>query len=167
MRSTPSRPVAINLIAPCGINCAVCRAHLRARNPCPGCRAEDADKPKTGVVCKIKTCAKMATGKLEDCSACGEFPCGVLLHLDKRYRLKYATSPVENLRIIKMIGAAKFVKDEALKWTCPQCGAVLCMHQPQCGSCGYAWHADRGITSLSLAPDPSHPARKRTPASAK
>ncbi len=130
-----------NLIAPCGINCGVCRAHLRQRNSCPGCRAADGCRPKTRVVCKIKTCETLANGKLEYCSsACEQFPCAVLLHLDKRYRTKYGCSPVENVLNIQKLGMPKFLGNEAEKWTCPQCGGLLCMHHPLCPACGYAWH---------------------------
>lgn len=143
---TETKTKSINLIAPCGINCAVCRAHLRQRNPCPGCRADDADKPKTRVVCKIKTCEKLMSGGFEYCSACGDFPCTVVLHLDKRYRLKYATSPVQNLSSIQKGGLARFLCTEARKWTCPQCGGTLCMHAPECPSCGYRWNREMVLT---------------------
>ncbi len=140
MGNIRSNSVVLNLIAPCGLNCRVCRAHLRQRNPCPGCRADEADKPKTRVICKIKTCPTLINRKLEFCSGCDEFPCAVLLHLDKRYRTRYATSPVQNLFSIQKIGLSRFTRGELKKWTCPECGELLCMHEPQCMSCGYTWH---------------------------
>ncbi len=140
-------PMDANLIAPCGINCAVCRAHLRPKNSCPGCRADDAGKAKTCVLCKIKTCEIMRSAKLEYCtSGCDQFPCGVLLHLDKRYRTKYGCSPVENLLSIQKQEMSKFLRKEVRKWTCPQCGELLCMHDPLCPACGYAWHAELAST---------------------
>jgi len=27
------------MIAPCGVNCLACSAHLDSKNPCPGCQA--------------------------------------------------------------------------------------------------------------------------------
>ena len=30
-----------DLIAPCGMNCSLCRAYGRERKPCPGCRGDD------------------------------------------------------------------------------------------------------------------------------
>ncbi len=137
----------LTLIAPCGLNCGVCRAHLRPKNSCPGCRADDAGKAKTCVICKIKTCATLASGKLEYCSAqCQEFPCAVLLHLDKRYRAKYGCSPVENLLAIQKLGLTRFLRTEMKKWTCPECGGLLCMHEPLCPACGFAWHREMAST---------------------
>ena len=127
-------------IAPCGINCRLCRAYGRERNPCPGCRVEDASKPKTRLMCRIKTCENMLQGKIEYCFDCGDFPCARLMHLDKRYRTKYGTSVIDNLLNLRKIGIKKFIKNENKKWTCPRCGAMLCMHEPQCLSCGFAWH---------------------------
>ncbi|MGE5248885.1 MAG: DUF3795 domain-containing protein [Bacteroidota bacterium] len=133
-----------SLIAACGIDCRVCRAHTRAKNPCPGCRGDDARKPKTRVICKIKTCEKIATGRVGYCFECGEFPCGHVLRLDKRYRAKYGTSVVENLLSIQKTGMPSFLKTERARWTCPQCGDILCMHRPQCPSCGYRWLKQTG-----------------------
>lgn len=88
----------------------------------------------------------MAAGGFEYCYSCGDFPCVVLLHLDKRYRLKYATSAVENLRTIQKIGLSKFARSEIQRWTCPQCGGTLCMHDPECPGCGYRWNNGIPVT---------------------
>jgi hypothetical protein len=128
------------LIAPCGINCRLCRAYGRDRNPCPGCRGEDTSKAKTCAHCRIKNCAKLAAGGFKYCFECDEFPCERVTHLDKRYRTRYATSPIQNLIDIQASGIRRFVKAEDQKWTCPRCSAMLCMHDPQCHSCGYVWH---------------------------
>lgn len=44
------------LIAPCGINCGICRAYLREKNKCPGCRLFNAQEPVSIARCKIKNC---------------------------------------------------------------------------------------------------------------
>lgn len=128
-----------DLIAPCGLNCCLCKAHIRKKNACPGCRADDALKPKTRVICKIKTCEKMASGNISYCFDCEKFPCPNLAHLDKRYQTKYAASPIGNLVSIKDIGITKFIANEDKKWACPECGVLLCMHEPRCLVCGYIW----------------------------
>lgn len=46
----------IALIAPCGMDCAVCIAYVRNTNKCPGCRGDDSGKPVTRVECRIKNC---------------------------------------------------------------------------------------------------------------
>lgn len=128
------------LIAPCGINCGLCRAYVRDKNVCPGCWGDDTQKSKSCVTCKIKNCEIRAERKIEYCFDCGQFPCERLKHLDKRYRTKYGTSVIENLLSIKEFGLSWFVNSENEKWTCPKCGEMICMHKPQCLSCGYAWH---------------------------
>ena len=127
------------LIAPCGMNCRLCIAYLRERNPCPGCRGDDRGKPKTRFACRIKKCEKMATGKTSYCFSCGDFPCDRLKHLDKRYRTKYGMSLIDNLNRIKESDIRQVVKDEEKKWTCPKCGELICVHRPQCLSCQHTW----------------------------
>ena len=127
------------LIAPCGLNCRLCHAYARDKNVCPGCRGEDTSKSKSCLACQIKNCEKMVKGKVEYCFDCDEFPCKRLAHLDKRYRIKYGTSVIDNLTNIQKIGIINLVKNENKKWTCPECGSMICMHKPQCLSCGYVW----------------------------
>jgi hypothetical protein len=124
------------LIAPCGINCGVCRAHMRERNACPGCRADDAGKPKTRIYCKIKTCEKRVSRNIDCCFQCSEFPCQTLRHLDDRYRSNYGMSVIDNLLMIKTSGIRKFVASERQRWVCSTCGGALCVHEPQCPTCG-------------------------------
>ena len=65
-----------------------------------------------------------------------DFPCARLRQLDKRYRTKYGMSMTENLLRIQEIGLEAFVAAEKLKWACPECGSLLCVHLPDCGVCG-------------------------------
>ena len=127
-----------NLIAPCGINCRLCRAYGRKRNPCPGCRAAGMCG-RTGCIRCLK-CEKLQAGLFQYCFECDTFPCKRLEHLDWRYRTRYATSPIENLERIRASGIRAFVRSENEKWACPACGAMLSMHIPQCAACGYVWH---------------------------
>lgn len=127
------------MIAPCGMNCWLCIAYLRDRNPCPGCRGDDRVKPKTRSACRIKKCEKMAKGKTTYCFGCADFPCDRLKHLDKLYRTKYGMSMIDNLNRIKESGIRQFVKDEEKKWTCPNCGELICVHKPQCLHCQHTW----------------------------
>lgn len=138
MATTGVRHQEVQLIAPCGINCRLCRAYGRARNPCAGCRAAGAYKSGRVNECSVH-CARLAAGEFHYCYECDEFPCKRLLHLDRRYRTRYAASPVGNLARIKAGGIRQFVRDEAARWACPSCGELLCMHVPQCRSCGRRW----------------------------
>ena len=124
-----------SLIAPCWINCGVCMAHLRKKNKCPGCRGDDAGKPITRIICKIKTCLHFQKKNLKFCFSCSDFPCGILEHLDKRYRTKYKVNVIENLNFIKKYGVKKFQAEEKIKWTC-LCGGTVCVHKGHCLTCG-------------------------------
>jgi hypothetical protein len=125
----------ISLIAPCGMNCSICTAYLRERNKCPGCRAPDADKPVTRVICKIKTCEFFQKHSSKFCFQCESFPCDPLKHLDKRYRTQYDMSMIENLENIQRMGVRKFLENEKSRWACPECGGVICVHKRYCYNC--------------------------------
>jgi hypothetical protein len=127
------------LIAPCGMNCRLCQAYSRARNPCPGCRGDNRGKPKTRVACRIKNCEKRIAGSADYCGKCSSFPCESLRRLDKRYRAKYGMSMIGNLKTILLSGLQSFVKSEQTRWACRRCGAVLCVHQEHCLACRRKW----------------------------
>ena len=140
----PERPLKANtirtsLISPCGLNCRLCRAYTRERKACPGCRGDDSDKSNFCVTCRIKNCEKIVDGRLKYCFGCDSFPCARLNHLDKRYRTTYGMSVIDNLENIRKLGIRRFIRTEKERWTCPQCGELLCVHKPQCISCGHEW----------------------------
>jgi rubrerythrin len=45
-------------------------------------------------------------------------------------------SMIENLGNMEKLGLRRFIKEEAARWTCPECGAILCVHKEQCIRCG-------------------------------
>ena len=139
IKSTKTTAMHIMAIAPCGMNCRLCRAYIRDKKACPGCRGEDSFKSKACATCRIKNCEKIAKDKLKYCFSCDCFPCDRLNHLDKRYRTKYGMSMIDNLNNIKKSGIRQFVRDEKEKWTCPECGEIICVHKPQCLSCEHKW----------------------------
>ncbi len=132
----PNFSIKSSLIAPCGMNCGICMAYLREKNRCTGCRISDINKPITVAKCKIKNCVELNKNTLKFCYECHEFPCKKIKHLDKRYRTKYIMSMVENLENIKKFGIRKFVKNEKTRWTCFQCGGIICVHRRYCYNCG-------------------------------
>ncbi|MDF1497103.1 MAG: DUF3795 domain-containing protein [Patescibacteria group bacterium] len=131
--------ITAKLIAPCGMNCAICIAHLRDKNKCLGCRDESADKPTSCRKCTISTCEFLKKNKMIFCSnKCEKFPCARLKNLDKRYKTKYGMSMLENLNNIKKQGIRKFVKNEQDRWKCQKCKKLLCVHRNFCLECGEA-----------------------------
>lgn len=129
------------LIAPCGMNCALCSSYLSMKNDlkkqgimrsyCVGCRPR-------GKNCAFmkKSCDLLANGLVQYCFECEEFPCRRLKALDKRYRTNYQMSMIENLEYIRDNGMEAFLEKEAKKWRCPECGGVICCHNGICYSCG-------------------------------
>jgi hypothetical protein len=129
------------LIAPCGMDCALCSGFLRAKNVCPGCNGDDAGKPGYCVTCRIKTCPELGGSELEGgersfCFTCAKYPCPRMKQLDKRYRTRYGMSMIENLATIQELGLDEFVARERARWTCPGCGGVICVHRTECVYCG-------------------------------
>lgn len=138
-KHTKTDAMLTSLIAPCGMNCRLCVAYMRDRNPCPGCRGDDSLKPKTRVECRIRNCEKVARARAKYCFECESFPCARLTHLDTRYRTRYGMSMIDNLKNITKFGVRNFVNSEREKWTCPACGGTICVHKENCISCGYKW----------------------------
>lgn len=129
------------LIAPCGMNCAVCSAYLARqhdirkqgirRKYCDGCRPRGEN-----CVFMRENCELLGKGLVNYCYECPDFPCPRLKRLDKRYRKNYRLSVIENLEYIRDNGMDKFLEKEAEKWQCPECGGVICCHNGICFDCG-------------------------------
>lgn len=128
------------LIAPCGMNCAVCVNYIAGkldlkkkgihRGYCGGCIPR-------GKNCLFMAgkCDKLGEGRLRFCFECDDFPCKRLKALDKRYRTKYHLSMIENLSAIKQQGMAEFLAHEQEKWECPDCGGTISCHIGLCLEC--------------------------------
>ncbi len=124
-------------IAPCGINCGTCYASLRPGSKCRGCLVPDPDKPKTRLLCRIKFCEKHDQAKTIYCCDCDTFPCQRMRHIDQRYRTRFKTSLIQNLEIIREVGMEKYLANEIVRWTCPDCGSLLSVHLGKCLNCGF------------------------------
>jgi hypothetical protein len=134
-------PESLNagLIAPCGMDCGLCSGHLRHKNRCDGCNGDDASKPTYCVTCPIKLCDAREMGEGRFCFDCSRrFPCERLRRLDRRYRTRYGMSMLKNLEAIRDVGIERFIASERVRWECPSCGGVVCVHQDRCIYCGCA-----------------------------
>jgi hypothetical protein len=129
------------LVAPCGMNCGICKGYLayihgvpRQRNKvtyCSGCLPR-------GKNCYVKRgCKRLTHNQVKYCYECDVMPCEKIAHLDKRYRECYGMSMVENLKTLKAIGMDQFLKEQAEKHACPSCGDVVSVHDGKCYGCGY------------------------------
>jgi hypothetical protein len=118
------------LIAPCGMDCAICTAFLREKKRCEGCYSP---KRRSNRNCRISTCDQIRSRYHHTCT---EYPCRRLRQLDKRYRARYHMSMVENLAAIREYGIRNFIRTERERWTCKACGGTIDVHHGRCASCG-------------------------------
>jgi ribosomal protein L32 len=143
------------LVAPCGMNCALCASYLALVNDvkskgvkmpyCAGCRPRN----KQCAFLK-KRCSKLLKGEVDFCFECSNFPCDPLKTIDRRYKSRYRMSMIDNSRFIKEHGMQSFLEEQAKTWKCPNCGEMICCHNGICFNCGleklrskrekYRWH---------------------------
>ncbi len=129
------------LIAPCGMNCGICKAYLAHTHDAPRKRGKVthcAGCIPRGKNCYVKRgCSKLRRHEIQSCSQCDTVPCIKLAHLDKRYRERYDMSMVENIKELKTKGMDAFLEDQQRKYRCPNCGKMICVHDRKCYSCGF------------------------------
>jgi len=128
------------LIAPCGMNCALCIAYQSQkydlkkqgfhRKTCPGCIPRGENCLHMGNTCEI-----LREGRVRFCFECADFPCKRLKALDKRYCGKYHMSMLENLKFIQENGLNAFLSTQAKRWGCEKCGGMICCHNGLCLAC--------------------------------
>jgi len=148
------------LIAPCGMNCAICASYLAMKNDvkskgtkmpyCTGCRPGN----KRCAYLR-KHCSKLANDEVTFCYECQEFPCHRLRTIDKRYRSRYRMSMIENLSFIKENGMKKFLNNQEKTWKCKNCGELISCHNGLCFNCDleklknkkqkYRWNEDQKL----------------------
>src|SRR3990172_9323086 len=127
------------LIAPCGMNCGICKSYLAFSrgipaekgkvSHCSGCLPRDKN-------CYVKRpCKPLSKKKIRFCFECSQMPCKNLERLDKRYQNGYAMSMVQNLKEIQTNGIEPFLKNQEAKCKCPNCGDVVSVHDGKCYSC--------------------------------
>lgn len=129
-----------SLIAPCGMNCALCSRYLAFKNDlkakginhtyCMGCRQQN-------IICSCikKKCSLIYKDEIDYCYECNEYPCKAVNKLDKRYRKFYRMSEIDNLNFIKEYGMQKFLKQQEKKWECKKFGDLICCHYGICYNC--------------------------------
>lgn len=84
--------------------------------------------------CGIKDCV---TGRqLAYCFECSEYPCRQIKRLEKSYNTRYHASLTENSRTVKEKGIHAFPEQQKEKFTCPECGGCISVHDAECSECG-------------------------------
>ena len=117
------------LVAPCGMNCALCQAYQGKGLACHG--YGHGGERKACQNCSIQKCEN----KKAFCFGCTQYPCKRLKALDKRYRTKYHMSRLENLALIQTNGLDEFVRQQNERYRCSNCGKLRTVHQDSCLYC--------------------------------
>jgi hypothetical protein len=120
-------------VAPCGMNCGICKSHLRRYKKCQGCNLEERKKR-----CFFHNCETLKIHSSGLCHECSVFPCLRLQKLDTKHKTRDGMSMIENLCYIKEHGMKDFLAKEKKKWTCEKCGGVICVGPRHiiCSGCG-------------------------------
>jgi hypothetical protein len=133
-------PSPIELIAPCGMNCAICSRYLSflnnlKRSSCSGCRP--ANKKCSYLFQKCAGINRNLKGNATArfCFECGQYPCKQINRMDERYRNNYEMSVKENLECIDKMGVEYFAKKQSDKYRCPKCGCLISIHNRKCFNC--------------------------------
>lgn len=128
------------LIAPCGMDCSTCSAHLAFLNGVPKKRGNISHcigcRPRNKQCAYLKgQCGLLAKNKIEFCFECDRYPCERLRKLDQRYRRCYGVSPIENLETIHAKGTPFFLRQQRKRHGCPNCGGMISIHHQKCFAC--------------------------------
>ena len=132
------------MIAPCGLDCSICKRALAETDPCPGCYGPDENKPEfCAKRCGIILCRKRTENRYEYCDECPDYPCEDVMEKENRYTSKYPLyeSPAKNLRGIRELGMQQFLEAERKQWTCEECGNAISVHTGICSGCGKQYGA--------------------------
>lgn len=136
----PQSDFAEAMLAPCGMNCAVCYKHL-GKKPCEGCNNGNNFKSEHCRMCKIKSCVQFK--EIKFCWECSAFPCKRMKALDKSYRLRYGVSLIEYSRMQQTQGTHAVLQKQQEQYTCPACGGTISLHDGICSSCKMEYSTGR------------------------
>ncbi len=130
--------ISEELIAPCGMNCAICSRHLSylnglKRSQCIGCRPRN--ERCVYLFGKCLGINHTARGNAAFCFECSYYPCKQINRMDDRYRRNYKMSIKDNLEYIKKMGLSKFIEAQYEEYRCSRCGGLISIHNGKCFKC--------------------------------
>ena len=138
-----------DLIAPCGMNCGICKAYLAYSRGVPYKKGEVSHC--TGCLVRNKNCAfirrdckKLRKKQIRFCYECADMPCEQLAKLDGLYRARYGMSMIENLKMIRERGMDEFLKSQSERYRCASCDDIISVHNGKCYACGYQAEKPKG-----------------------
>ncbi len=128
------------MVAPCGMDCAVCSAYLARASGVP--RKRGAITHCSGCRLRNKRCAylkgncrRLDAGRVDFCYECPDFPCSHLRHIDARYRANYGMSFIGNLELIRDAGIEALLRRQQERFGCRSCGGLRSVHNGKCFAC--------------------------------
>lgn len=97
---------------------------------CKGCKSDTiATFCRT---CHFKTCA--TSKEIEFCFQCEEFPCKELLEF-KDDENPHHSIVLHNLDQIKELGIEEWLKQQEVRWSCPECKEKYSWYESICSNC--------------------------------
>ncbi len=128
------------LIAPCGMNCAICSRYLSyvynlKRSQCVGCRPGNMKCAYLFEKCSGINGALKGNANASFCFECRLYPCKQINRMDDRYKKNYGMSVKENLECINRLGVDKFTRNQYEEYYCPKCGGLISIHNRKCFKC--------------------------------
>lgn len=128
------------LIAPCGMNCAICSKYLAyinnlTRSKCAGCRPSNKKCTYLFEKCSGINHALEGNATAKFCFECNQYPCKQINRMDSRYSNNYKMSVKGNLEYINKNGIDEFIKEECRERHCKKCGGLISVHNRKCFKC--------------------------------
>lgn len=135
-----TKPTHAELIAPCGMNCAICSRYLAGinnlrRSHCSGCRPGNKRCLYLFEKCEGINTSIKGTATARFCFDCDRYPCPHIKRMDKRYRINYGMSVKDNLEDIKSGGVQRFAAKQYRKYHCSKCDGLVSIHNRKCFKC--------------------------------
>ena len=132
----------------CGLNCRACPVLVANQNNtvaaraaewgmepenlvCHGCKSEHT--AVFCVKCEMRTCAQEKG--IEFCFECDSFPCTMLVNFNND-KAAHHSVVLHNLNRIREVGAEAWLKEQKLRWQCPECGSAYTWYDEICSACG-------------------------------
>ena len=140
LKMKKTNPSPEKLIAPCGMNCAICSRYLCSvnnlkRSQCAGCRPGNKKCSYLFEKCSGINCALEGNSTAISCFECHQYPCKEINRMDGRYRSDYDMSVKDNLECINKVGLEQFTAEQHEKYRCSRCGGLISIHNRKCFRC--------------------------------
>jgi hypothetical protein len=128
------------LIAPCGMNCAICSRYLSyiyslKRSQCIGCRPGNQKCSYLFAKCSGINSTIEGNSNANFCFECVQYPCKQINRMDARYKTNYQMSVKSNLERIKKIGVKRFMEEQCERYRCSTCDGLISIHNRKCFKC--------------------------------